>query len=204
MYSALEKKLSLTKGIPFTPDWSAAADFIQLIVDHALTAKPEIIVECSSGLTTLMIARCCQMNGHGHIYSLENGLEYAEKTRSYFERYGLNEYATVIDAPLDEVMINDNSYQWYNTDELLDLLKNQLIDMLMIDGPPGFMQKNSRYPAVPILFNQLADKSKIFLDDAARDDEHKIVELWQSEFPELAHQYIDLERGCSVLMKDSS
>jgi len=198
-YSEIVQRLDLNKGIPYTPDWSAAPDFIQLIVDYALTEKPQIIVECSSGLTTLVLARCCQINGAGELYSLENGPEYASKTRSYFDRYGLDDYATVIDAPLEKVEVNGTEYLWYGTGELINGLVDQGINMLVIDGPPGFIQNNSRYPALPILFNKLADGCTLFLDDAARDDEQELVESWLSEYPQSDYQYIDVDRGCAIL-----
>ncbi len=80
-YSEIQAKLSLSQPLPYTPDWSAAPDFVGLIVEHALQIKPEVIVECSSGLTTLVLAQCCQINGRGRVTSLENGEEYAGKTR---------------------------------------------------------------------------------------------------------------------------
>jgi predicted O-methyltransferase YrrM len=201
LYSELEQQLKLDQGIPYTPDWSAAPDFMQLIVDHALAAKPHTIVECSSGLTTLMLARCCQRNGHGHIYSLENGPEYAEKTRSYFERYGVERYVTVLDAPLEPYNLHGAEYLWYRTDELSGLLAGRKIDMLTIDGPPGFIQKNSRYPALLVLSDLLAQGCTIFLDDAVRDDEQQIIKLWQEQYPDMACSYLATERGCAILKK---
>lgn len=203
LYAALEERLNLNQGIPYTPDWSAAPDFMRLIVEHALATQPGSIVECSSGLTTLMLARCCQINDHGKVYSLENGQEYAANTRSYFERYGLDDYATVIDAPLEKMTINGDEFLWYSTGGISTHIPAQIqpsgIDMLVIDGPPGFIQTNSRYPALPQLFGLLADGCSIFMDDAAREDEKRIVALWLAEFPGLEHQYIDTERGCSIL-----
>ena len=198
----MEERLKLDQGIPYTPEWSAAPDFMGLIVEHALAKKPKIILECSSGLTTLMLARCCQMNGQGDVYSLENGPEYAAKTRSYFERYGLEDHTMVIDAPLEKMTLNEAEYLWYRTDDLPAEIMPQSIDMVVIDGPPGFIQKNSRYPALPLLYERLADGCVIFLDDAAREDEKNIVELWLAEYPAMKHQYIDVERGCSILTID--
>ena len=71
--------------------------------------------------------------------------------------------------------------------------------MLVIDGPSGFRQKNSRYPALPLLFDQLAPNCVVFLDDAARHDEREIVKLWQAAYPNVKHDYADTEPGCSVL-----
>lgn len=194
-YQALEEQLKLHKGIPYTPHWSAAPDFMQLIVDHVLEHKPGTILECSSGLTSLMLARSCQLNQRGHLYSLENGASYAEKSREYIQRYQLEDYASILHAPLETTTIEGSDYQWYSQ----QAIPPHKIDMLVIDGPPGFIQKHSRYPALPLLFDRLADHCSIFLDDAARDDEKAIVALWLEKFPALTHRYLDTERGCSIL-----
>ena len=194
-YNHIQKKLGLDLELPYTPDWSAEPDFIELIVEHALQAQPEIIVECSSGLTTLVLARCCQINQKGRVISLENGEEYAEKTRQQLEAFGLEDYAQVIHAPLVKVTLSGNEYDWYDLDALPDVS----IDMLVIDGPSGFIQKNSRYPALPLLFDKFSDQARVFLDDAARDDEKELVEQWQAEYPDIDHGYLEFERGCSVL-----
>ncbi|MEN8180625.1 MAG: class I SAM-dependent methyltransferase, partial [Pseudomonadota bacterium] len=62
-YESLQAQLNLNEGIPYTPNWTAGADFLQIIVDDCLQAKPSLVLECSSGLTSLMLARCCQING---------------------------------------------------------------------------------------------------------------------------------------------
>ena len=193
-YSDIQAKLGLSQPLPYTPDWSAASDFIALIVEHALQAKPEVIVECSSGLTTLVLARCCQLNGRGRVISLENGEEYAEKTRQQLKVLGLENFAQVIHAPLEKVAL-DRDYDWYALESLPEIS----IDMLVIDGPPGFIQKNSRYPALPLLFEKFAKQAKVFLDDAAREDEKELVAQWQAENSGVEHEYLEFERGCSVL-----
>ena len=194
-YSAIQAKLSLSQPLPYTPDWSAAPDFIELIAEYCLQAKPGIVVECSSGLTTLVLARCCQINGVGRVISLENGEDYAEKTRQQLMELGLEDYVQVIYAPMEKINLADNEYDWYS----LKALPEVSIDMLVIDGPPGFIQKNSRYPAMPLLFDKLSKRSKVFLDDAAREDEKELVALWQAEHSGVDHEYLEFERGCSVL-----
>ena len=192
---ALGEQLGLREGLPYSPNWSAAPDFLKRIVEHAQTAKPTTIVECGSGVTTLMLARCCELNGGGRVFSLENGAEYAEKTRSEIARYGLDKYATVVYAPLTKQTVNGREYQWYALENLL--ARN--IDMLVIDGPPGFIQRHSRYPALPLLYDRLAEDCVVFLDDAGRPDEREIVAMWQADFPGMAHEYLSTERGCSIL-----
>ena len=141
-----------------------------------------------------MLARCCELNENGEVYSLENGAEYAEKTRQHLARYALTQ-ASVIHAPLQKHPLNGIEYDWYE----ITNLPAKSIDMLVIDGPPGFIQKHSRYPALPLLFDKLADGCVIFMDDAARPDEKAIVEMWQEAYPALEHRYSNTERGCSVL-----
>lgn len=194
-YLPLQEQLNLREGLPYTPNWSAAADFLQLIVDHCLQTKPSQVFECSCGLTTLMLARCCQMNGQGHLLSLENGEEFAANISRHLRRYGLDRYASVIHAPLRKTLLDGVEYNWYDT----QTVPKGIIEMLVIDGPPGFIQKNSRYPALPLLYPKLADGSRVFLDDAARPDEREIVAQWQSRFPDLEVEYIDNSRGCTVL-----
>jgi hypothetical protein len=76
-----------------------------------------------------------------------------------------------------------------------------VIDLLIIDGPPGFIQKHSRYPALPLLNKQLAKDCVVFLDDAARDDEQEMVRRWLKTYPEFHADYIANERGCYVLKR---
>ncbi|VAW57972.1 hypothetical protein MNBD_GAMMA11-2879 [hydrothermal vent metagenome] len=194
-YDQLKTDLSFTHNLPVTADWSAAADFLFLIKDHCLAMKPANIMECSSGLTTLILARCCQLNGGGKVFSLENGKEFAQQTEENLSRFGLEAYADVIHAPLEEVIINSEVYKWYEIKNLPDID----IDMLVIDGPPGFIQKHSRLPALPLLFNRLLDGSQVFLDDAGRDEEKEITGRWLATMAGLKHEYIETERGCSVL-----
>lgn len=197
-YHHLLKRLDLNKSIPYTKDWSAAADFLQIIADYCLDSRPTTILECSSGLTTLILARCCQLNNHGHVYSLENGEEYVAKTRESLSQYNLDEYATVIHAPLIKTTANAKDFMWYSVEEVPDVA----IDMLVIDGPPGFIQQHSRYAAIPMLYRMLANQCRVFLDDAGREDEKEIVKLWLSEYPSINHEFIATERGCSALMLD--
>ncbi|MEW8625166.1 MAG: class I SAM-dependent methyltransferase [Candidatus Thiodiazotropha sp.] len=194
-YQSLQQQLELDRGIPYSPNWSAAADFLQIIVDACLQQKPSLIFECSSGLTTLMLARCCQINGVGRVISLENGAQYAEATRSYLQRYGLQDFASVMDAPLLKQNFDAVAYDWYSVADMPD----QLIDMLVIDGPPGFLCKHARYPALPVCYPHLNQQSTIYLDDAARQDEQEIVSLWCDRYPGLSHEYVETERGCSIL-----
>ena len=143
------------------------------------------------------IEQCCRLNQHGHVYSLENGEEFVNQSRQQLDDFSLSEYGDVFFAPLKPFVLNKKKFQWYDLEELPELE----IDLLIIDGPPGFIQKHSRYPALPLLSKQLAKNCVVFLDDAARDDEQEMVRRWLKTFPEFQADYIDNERGCYILKR---
>lgn len=196
-YQSLEILLGLEKTLPVTENWSAAADFLKLISDYCLQNKPRVIVECSSGTSSLVLSRCCQINQFGHVYSLENGEEFFRKTTEQLEEFSLSEYCDVIHAPLLDVKVGGRDFQWYDLSELPEIT----IDMLVVDGPPGFLQSHSRFPALPLLVDKLGEHCSIFLDDAARDDEQELVEFWLQQHPDFSYEYIENERGCSILQR---
>ena len=68
-----------------TEEWSAAPDFLKIISDYCLEYKPLNIVECSSGVSSVILSKCCEINKVGHVYSLENGEEFAEQTQAQAE-----------------------------------------------------------------------------------------------------------------------
>lgn len=190
--------LGFKKSLPLTRGWAASPDFLYQIAGHALSEKPQTIVECGSGVSTLILARSVQINGTGHVYSLEHLPEYAQRTRNTLNKHGIAECATVIDAPLRTVQLNGKDWRWYSVDNLPDIG----IDMLVIDGPPESTSKLARYPVGPILFNRVKNRGTVFLDDASRPDEREIIKLWMQENPALHQEVRDCEKGCVILYKD--
>ncbi|MBE9568262.1 MAG: class I SAM-dependent methyltransferase [Proteobacteria bacterium] len=196
-YQFLAENLGFENVLPVTEHWSAAPDFLKSISDYCLHEKPQTIVECSSGTSSLVLAKCCQLNDKGHVYSLENGTEFVEKTGLQLDAFSLGGFCDVIHAPLKTVHVDDEEFQWYDLDGFPDVE----IDMLVIDGPPGFIQKQSRYPALPLLRDRLAQHCVVYLDDAAREDEQVLVKRWLELCPEFELEYLDNERGCSILRR---
>lgn len=195
----LYRDLELQKSLPPTRGWAASPDFLQEIARYALGEKPRMVVECSSGASTVVLARCMQMNGAGKVYSLEHDAHFAGETRRNLERHGLTEWAEVLDAPLRPFLTKRGEFPWYAEDSVPD----GRIDMLVIDGPPGHLRPLARYPAGPVLFPRLAEHAAVFMDDAARSDETAILAYWRMEFPELAppRAVTGCEKGCAVLRK---
>jgi len=188
--------LDLRKSLPPTRGWAASPDFLMELARHALQEKPAVVVECSSGTSTIILARCMQLNGAGKVYSLEHDARYAQQTRTELERHGLSDYAQVLFAPLNDFQVGADRWQWYVHDVLPPLAQ---IDMIAIDGPPKDTCRLARYPAGPALFPRLAPFGAVFLDDAKRDDEKAILQRWKDEYPALVQSVRDCEKGCAVL-----
>lgn len=188
--------LGLSKSLPTTRGWAASPDFLMEILRYAQAEKPRVVVECSCGTSTVVLARCMQMNGGGKVYSLEHDPVYAQETRVELARHGLSEFAEVLIAPLHLQMLNGESWTWYGAQVLPPTLQ---IDMLVIDGPPQGTGRMARYPAGPVLFPKLGKQSAVFLDDAAREDEKALLQRWQQEFPALRQSQRFCEKGCALL-----
>jgi len=197
IFFTLEPKLPL----PQTRGWAASPDLLKEIILLINRKKPQLVVEASSGVSTLIIAYCLQQLGSGKVISLEHKLEFPRVTQHNLSRHGLNDFATVIHAPLVEVEINNShnsQWLWY---DLTDVEIPGEIDILIVDGPPGTTQKLARYPALPLMQEKLHRDAVIILDDGARVDERKIVEQWIEEFKMSHSEYLNLEKGAYCIFK---
>lgn len=196
---ALYAEIRPTHGLPPTRGWAASPDFLHNLVMHTLSDRPLTVVECSSGISTVVLARCMEILGEGHVYSLEHDKEYAEKTRALLRQHGTEHFATVCDAPLKNITLPRWSGEWYSHKVLPVDLK---IDLLVIDGPPWFTAELARYPAVPVLYERFNPHAMVFLDDADRKEEQMMVKRWLDEFSDLAAVGVPVcEKGCVVLKK---
>ncbi len=84
----------------------------------------------------------------------------------------------------------------------MDEIGSQKVDVLIVDGPPAKIGKETRYPAIPRLFDRLADQAIVLVDDAGRPDERKIVRRWVRKFPTLTLDYLRwTEKGTAILKR---
>ncbi len=194
-------EISPIRALPRSRGWAASPDFLHQVIECARRIKPPVIFECSSGLSTVVLAGCLRNIGEGHVYSLEHDPHYAERTREVLRMQGLDLYATIVDAPLKEVTLGAWRGRWYDLTKLPELLE---ADLLVIDGPPFDSGSPARYPALPCLYQRLSSRCTIILDDAARADEKQAVSMWLKEFPGLhVVQSNGCEKGCAVLERRS-
>ena len=194
-YGPLAEVLGFGLGLNFTPKWAADADFLLLLAAQMTALRPSAVIECSSGMSTLVLARCCERNGLGQVISLENGPEFAANTREALAAYGLEPHVQIVDAPLRSLQLHGEDYQWYDVAGL----PQTGAQMLVVDGPPGFVQRHARYPALPLLRDYLDPGASILLDDAARPDEQWMLKRWLAQSPGACFRYTATRRGCGIL-----
>ncbi|MEF7616856.1 class I SAM-dependent methyltransferase [Aquincola sp. MAHUQ-54] len=190
---ALERRLQLDMALPAMRGWAGSPDFLLHVAEQIHQRRPAVIVECSSGVSTIVAARCLQQLGAGHVWSLEHEEQYAQKTRDMLVRYGLSDWATVLHAPLQTT---HTSTPWYQED-VLPINIGQ-IDMLVVDGPPAGLAPMVRAPAFPRLRSRLAPNCIVLVDDADRPDETEMVRQWAATEPGLVIERPTAEKGLAM------
>jgi predicted O-methyltransferase YrrM len=157
--------------------WALPAETCERLVHEIMERRPSLIVECGSGTSTALMASCLQrFEVDGRIVSLDHKSKFAQATQNLLEQCGASDYATVVTAPLTTHTVWEQSLRWYDFDPESSL--EGMIDLLLVDGPPGPLGPMARFPAVPILRDKLSPECFILLDDGRRTDEKEIAEKW--------------------------
>ncbi len=175
---ALTMALKPEVPLPVFSGWAVHPTLARLLVTTVFEQRPGMIVECGSGISTLVFAYAVRTLGHGSVVSLEHDPVYAEQTRSWLRVHGVSAWAQVLTVPLVPHRLNGHQWRWY---DLTTVQFPAPIDLLFVDGPPGGLQRLSRYPAGPLLAQRLANEAIMILDDVHRFDERAIVSRWAVE-----------------------
>jgi predicted O-methyltransferase YrrM len=163
--------------LPLPGGWAVSPASLLAIVRDVLDGQArEAVVECGSGTSTVWLALALRRRGAGHVTAIEHDRHYADITRGQLAQLGLQEWATVLDAPLADVEVDGEMTRWYDSACLSRL--PQRIDLLLVDGPPGDTGPHARKPAFPLLQDRLAAGAVVVLDDTDRPAEREIAVDW--------------------------
>lgn len=190
----LRDELRLKQPLPPTRGAAAAPDALLELVRIIDRTAAETVVECGSGVSTIVVARRLQQAGRGRIIALEHLPIYAEATRAEIAAQGLGDYATVLDAPLVDVDIDGRTWPWYQIGPEVP----EHIDALFIDGPPAGTGPLARYPALRLTRERLNPGATIYLDDGDRPDEREVARRWQAEIDGLELHHVPNAKGAWV------
>jgi hypothetical protein len=199
-WANLQLLLRFEAAVPPAGGWAGSADFLLVCVDQLLERRPAVVVECGSGITTLMLALAVEQHQlPTRIIALEHQDEYAARTRQLLERHGVVAHAEIRLAPLAPSSVADHDTPWYDEAALVGL---EEIGMLLVDGPPMGTGRLARYPAVPLLIDQLADRCVILMDDMFRESDRRTAELWADLLGGFDYRLDrDLEKGLGVFRR---
>lgn len=187
MYAETQQMESLLRLLPkIEPRWlmpplgrwaldaRSMLHLMQLIDDY----RPSRIVELGSGTSTVWLGYIAQRSG-ASVISIEHDARFKSRTDSYVHQHQLQDVVTTVHAPLEEVTLDGQEYQWYRPDSLEGIHD---VDLLLVDGPVGTTSRGARYPAMRYLRQGLSESALILLDDSTREEEAEIVDAWTTEY----------------------
>lgn len=195
----LNAMLPVDDVLPATRGWAASPDLLMVLVDLVITQRPSLIVECGSGASTLWLALAMRrFEIKGRIIALDHEPVFADRTRDFLTRHGVDDLAEVRDAPLESFSLDGSTYSWYAKRAWEDLTG---IDLLFVDGPPAATGPKARYPALPLLSGSLRRGAAIVLDDLVVPDMREVLRLWRQAHPDFGAETLPLEKQAAVLRR---
>jgi len=152
--------------------FAANLDYLEEVARKATTVDGPIL-ECGSGLTTLLLGTLAAKRGV-EVHSLEHSDEWQQRISGVLDKYRIAN-VRVLSTPLCDY----GDFAWY--DAPLEQLP-QSFGLVVCDGPPG-MTKGGRYGLMRVIGERLSSGAVILLDDAARPGECEMMDRWQAETP---------------------
>lgn len=172
--------------------WSMDPDSIDWLSNFIEEKKPTSVVECGSGLSTLLFARRNLQN----FLSIEHDKHWFGLTKSRLELEELQAQVDLQLCPLIQFRLNDFLLNWYDIKQLNPFKA----DLILIDGPPGNNGILSRYPAPFLLQPYIQQGTWLVLDDGDRFQENEIIKLWLKEIPQLqCIERLSIGKGIAVM-----
>lgn len=165
--------------------WSAGPEYLDAVAGAAVAERGPIL-ECGSGLTTLVLAAIAHRTGSS-VWTLEDDPDWFRAVESGLHRLRLT--ADVQLTPLRDY----GEFDWYGTDPSL----LPTFSLVICDGPAG-STRGGRLGLLPVLGERLARGCTILLDDAGRASEQDVLRRWASQAP-LSYEIRGEERPYAVV-----
>jgi predicted O-methyltransferase YrrM len=187
-YAQLMHLLDLKSSVPPTRGWAASPDLLLTIYETVKKINPSLVVELGSGVSTLVAAK----SGAKKVVSLDGSKEYAAKTRELIKEHRVRG----VDVRFAALLPYVNGLTWYDVSVIKDLKK---IDLLIVDGPPGNNNPESRYPALKEFKDKLSSRAVVILDDVNREGERKLAEDFAAALPNHELVILNHEKGAAII-----
>ncbi len=168
-----------------TSDSSVSNLFLLYLLNDIIVNKRRNIIEFGSGISTIYISKVLSdYNVDANFISIEENSQWAEIVSQIIDQNKLSFKPRIILSPLKPSRLALNDLNWYDEQLLSSEIFNYKFDLVVIDGPSAWKpgQELARFPAIPFLFKNISENVSIFLDDAKREGEQKIQNLWKQTF----------------------
>ena len=151
--------------------WSTSVPLLMAMLEW-LPQTGGDIVECGSGLSTLVLASAVRRLDR-RLISLEHDASWAGRVNDHLPVHMRSNVEIAI-APLKDY----GEFDWYSLDAVA---MPKSIGFILCDGPPG-MTRGGRYGLAPVLRSRLAPGCIVLLDDTQRSEEQAIANRWCAEW----------------------
>lgn len=148
---------------------AARTDYLAEVCRQGVRAE-RAILECGSGLTTLLLGLLAGRRGVP-VWSLEHLPEWRARVASVLARHAIPEVHLLL-APLQDY----GAFTWYAPQEPLP----GKFDLVVCDGPPSDTD-GGRYGMLPVMRGRVDERTVILLDDAERPGEHRVLTQWKQD-----------------------
>ena len=150
---------------------------IEAIINTIIYANSTNIIECGSGLSTLVIGKLLSKQKNAQILAIENDETWINLiTRLLNDNMISN--VTFRKSDLIQMQEEGKIGKWYNIPEILE--KSDLVDAIIVDGP--YAEKHhdpySRYYSYQLIANRLKRGGFVYLDDVNRHAEKDFLNEW--------------------------
>lgn len=160
----------------FITEYSLGPEVAHWLAAVLAARRPTVIVECGSGISTVLIGLVLRHQGYAPgdvvFHSLEGERRWLETTRAAAAQLDVDAYARMHHTPIVPHAWSggqDHAFDLAAVDGLA------AVDLLLIDAPPAAF---GRRGVLPSLAGSLAEGALVLLDDAARDEEQEAVDAW--------------------------
>ena len=154
--------------------YSADSAYLRQLLDVAFTHKDMTILECGSGLSTLLVGLVADRNSH-NLIALEHHPAWAKKVQRQLEKAGVQS-AKVQLCPIRKY----EEFDWYDS-EYIDLPSDNLIDFVICDGPPA-QTRGGRVGLPYVMSGRLKTGCLVLADDTHRLPEQEILKDWKENY----------------------
>ncbi len=150
--------------------WSAGHEYLGAVRRFALQANGPVL-ECGSGLTTLLLGLMAQRTGNP-VWTLEHHADWAERISAVLKQRKLERIELCV-ADLRDY----GSFTWYDPP-----LHRMPADFALVicDGPPGDTP-GGRSGLLPVMRDRLRPGCVILADDVQRAEDRGVLDRWAGE-----------------------